>query len=127
MTFVFPQIAAFPDGLQLFAVELPLNPLYLNMLLANLNARRLVRNVDGRGMSLESRIIADLALVGLESSPSSDNKHVSNYVLALHSSRTHPDLEFTSVTDHLSRSAWRPCALFTRKTPTSVRQEALGT
>ena len=49
------------------------------MLLANLNARRLVRNVDGRSMDLESRIIADLALVGLDSRPrmSTDNKPVS--------------------------------------------------
>ncbi|KAI1792195.1 hypothetical protein LXA43DRAFT_1093729 [Ganoderma leucocontextum] len=68
-------IAAFPNGLQLFAVELPLNPLYLNMLLANLNVRRLVRNVDGRSMSLESRIVADLALVGLDSRTGIDYKH----------------------------------------------------
>ncbi|PIL27184.1 hypothetical protein GSI_10326 [Ganoderma sinense ZZ0214-1] len=78
-------IAAFTDGLQLFAVDLPLNPIYLNMLLANLNARRLVRNVDGINMSLESRIIADLALVGLDSrsQAGTDNKYGHRRSLAI--------------------------------------------
>ena len=55
----------FPDGLQLFAVELPLSPLYLNALLANLNARRLVRHLDRSPLSFESGLIADLGLYGL--------------------------------------------------------------
>ncbi|KAM5543821.1 hypothetical protein V8D89_002438 [Ganoderma adspersum] len=98
-------IAAFPNGLQLFAVELPLNPLYLNMLLANLNARRLVRNVDGRSMDLESRIIADLALVGLDSRPrvSTDNKHGHRPSLAIRVETMHTihddDSEFSKASE----------------------------
>ncbi|TBU28139.1 hypothetical protein BD311DRAFT_758874 [Dichomitus squalens] len=61
-------IAAFPNGLQLFAVELPLNPLYLNALLANLNARRFVRQIDRNPLSFESSLVADLGLYGLDTS-----------------------------------------------------------
>ncbi|OSD07667.1 hypothetical protein PYCCODRAFT_1455784 [Trametes coccinea BRFM310] len=43
---VLSLIAAFPTGLQFSAVEFPLNALYVNALLANLNARKFLRNAD---------------------------------------------------------------------------------
>ncbi|KAJ2990733.1 hypothetical protein NUW54_g8387 [Trametes sanguinea] len=39
-------MASFPTGLQFSAVEFPLNALYVNALLANLNARKYLRNSD---------------------------------------------------------------------------------
>ena len=47
-------------------MELPLNPFYLNALLANLNARRFVRNIEKKPLSFESSMAADLALRGLQ-------------------------------------------------------------
>ncbi|KAI0644067.1 hypothetical protein C8Q79DRAFT_127871 [Trametes meyenii] len=43
----FSQIAAFPKGLQFCALEFPLSSLYVNTLLANLNARQFLRRTDG--------------------------------------------------------------------------------
>lgn len=40
------QVAAFPKGLQFLAMEFPLSSLYVNALLANLNARRFIRKED---------------------------------------------------------------------------------
>ncbi|KAI0666403.1 hypothetical protein C8Q78DRAFT_1059322 [Trametes maxima] len=43
----FSLIAAFPKGLQFCAFEFPLSSLYVNTLLANLNARQFLRRTDG--------------------------------------------------------------------------------